>query len=694
MPLKVLSAWYRSVRRACYLAFVCRVPLVSALIVLLAGAIAEQVHEVARIHILEFGTGQSTGLGPRTALEFIFFALLWQSWTVLHWSHYAIDQRFPAPLANTRALRATRMHLAKVLAALPWLGFIFALLQAGLTLTGGARYFAFFTVAASFALGVVVISAYHNKLWTNTFERGRPPARQSGVQSALNRRWMIASFSIGAVLFLAAVVNPIAVGQSLGSIFLLIGACAALVPALTWLTASPSSPSFPWLAGLLVAALLFSSLDLNDNHGLRQLPGEPKSSLSDGNAAYGNLLQHWLASRTKRDSETPYPVVFVSAEGGGIRAAYFTAQVLAAIQDRCPAFARHLFAISGVSGGSLGASVFAGLVDASSAADSSGLACSEDVQNGSSFSLKSDEVLRADFLGPVVASLLFPDALQRFLPLPVPGFDRAKTLEIAIEQEFRKVVGTDFLERSVYGYWKAERNLPVLMLNATNVETGERTVASPALPLEEGFHRLTSFRDFDPSADFRISTMSVVSARFPLVTPAASLDTAFGKRRFVDGGYFENSGAATLTEAVDVALKAAKQYGYKIRPVVIRIGNSPSMLAAVNREKAARPEVFPTGMGELLSPVRTFINTRGARGALAAEMLKTRVASMQEEGQPSDYVEFQIGVDDVPLPLGWQLASTTRQALVAQLAAPIDCESRKRIVNGCAVLDVIQTLRR
>ncbi|MFX7866411.1 hypothetical protein ABTK37_20655, partial [Acinetobacter baumannii] len=53
-----------------------------------------------------------------------------------------------------------------------------------------------------------------------------------------------------------------------------------------------------------------------------------------------------------------FPLYVVAAEGGGIYAATHAASFLAEIQDMCPGFSHHLFAISGVSGGSVGAAVF------------------------------------------------------------------------------------------------------------------------------------------------------------------------------------------------------------------------------------------------------------------------------------------------------------------------------------------------
>ena len=48
------------------------------------------------------------------------------------------------------------------------------------------------------------------------------------------------------------------------------------------------------------------------------------------------------------DRKAQTATFIVSAEGGGLYAAYFTAIALSVLQDADPAFARHVFAISGV----------------------------------------------------------------------------------------------------------------------------------------------------------------------------------------------------------------------------------------------------------------------------------------------------------------------------------------------------------
>ncbi len=56
-----------------------------------------------------------------------------------------------------------------------------------------------------------------------------------------------------------------------------------------------------------------------------------------------------------------YPVFIIAAEGGGIYAASAAATMLAILQDAVPEFSEHVFAISGVSGGAIGAAIFRAL---------------------------------------------------------------------------------------------------------------------------------------------------------------------------------------------------------------------------------------------------------------------------------------------------------------------------------------------
>lgn len=671
--------------------YVCRVPALVVLAIVLAGGQVEQMHEVVRVHLLDLNEAADDS-HVLANLAAIYAGLFLLSWTVLFWSEYALASRFPSSLANNHVLRMSYAALPALLAYLPWLGGALAIANANFGLNQSTHVLAVALGWSAVGLGIGCIATFYSKRARAAIQRRHGTAPREASEPFGQFDWLMLSLFVGLGLFLLALASPGKMGAWLGTIGTMLAACVAIVPALTWLTASPRIPRWHWLTLLVGIAFLWSAFDLNDNHELRELSDRTAFVNAPG---YGQSFQEWLLAREPQSTKEPFPVVFVAAEGGGIRAAYFTAQVLAAIQDRCPEFARHLFAISGVSGGSVGAALFAGMLDAlPERAVAERLDCSQRLPKSTPFGERTEQVLKTDFLGPLSATLLFPDAFQRFLPFPVPAWDRARTLEASVEDSFQTVVGTDFMKRSLYSYWSPQRNTPLLLLNTTHVETGNRTVASPLILLEERFHRLTTLFDFVPSADFRISTVAVTSARFPLVTPAGAVVNGDRKLRFVDGGYFENSGAVTLAEAIDVAMQAAHQINRTIRPVVIRIGNSPSMLAATeNRPASSEVEgAPPMGLGELMSPVRAMFNTRNARGVLAAQALESTVTTLQDNGVPSDYVEFQMGVDSVQIPLGWQLSMVARKALRAQLNVPESCTSRNGIINGCGVTEVVDVL--
>jgi hypothetical protein len=137
---------------------------------------------------------------------------------------------------------------------------------------------------------------------------------------------------------------------------------------------------------LLVLGALSLSRRVFSAHEIRTLTGQPATRPS-----LSNFTKQWLSSRltVSHTKAAPYTVVLVAAAGGGIRAADWTATQLGWLQDQNPSFSRHLFAISSVSGGSVGAGVFAALLKANCGGRCEGLARA---------------ILRDDFLAPAFAS--------------------------------------------------------------------------------------------------------------------------------------------------------------------------------------------------------------------------------------------------------------------------------------------------
>ena len=106
------------------------------------------------------------------------------------------------------------------------------------------------------------------------------------------------------------------------------------------------------IAGAAVLAVARDNAWIPDNHDLARLPGPARAR-----TPLPDAFRQFLAANPASDG--PTPVVLVVAGGGGLAAAYFTATILGDLADASPDFARHVFAISGVSGGALGITAFA-----------------------------------------------------------------------------------------------------------------------------------------------------------------------------------------------------------------------------------------------------------------------------------------------------------------------------------------------
>jgi hypothetical protein len=137
----------------------------------------------------------------------------------------------------------------------------------------------------------------------------------------------------------------------------------------SWMTSTKNSYrrfNAPAIAILLVVAFTASWFNWNDNHQIRSLKSidETKNTVS---MSLEESFKTWFVNRKdldlfKQNGLKEYPVYIVSAQGGGIYAAYHSATTLAKLHDTIPNFSEHVFTVSGVSGGSIGSSIYASLV--------------------------------------------------------------------------------------------------------------------------------------------------------------------------------------------------------------------------------------------------------------------------------------------------------------------------------------------
>ena len=431
-----------------------------------------------------------------------------------------------------------------------------------------------------------------------------------------------------------------------------------------------------WLSQGVSIALFITVLGLFlsgpfNMHSVRTIVGGQPAAT----AAQGRLSQHidaWLASRRSaiESAGSPYPVFVVSAEGGGIRAAFWTAGLLCAIQDAEPAFSDHVLGISGVSGGSLGAATFAALVGEAQrdAIDVPKNAGDMGPDMGPLQSL-AGEVLGRDYLSPVLATMLIPDVAACLLHGEWAQ-DRAAVLERTFELGWRQAVGTDAFQDPMTALWRdaALHRVPTLFMNSTEAASGRRIVNSPVV-LDAGLSSALSLPVTIPPDTLRLSTAVLLSARFPAISPIANLgETAEdGPLHVVDGGYVDNSGTLTAAEIVDALAASAERLGLadRIRTIAVVITDEPIPLSKQESlaDRRSQSGIVGTAVGAVLSPFETLNHVRRALSTKHRESLTALI-----HGRGGEVLDgFALKASRIEFPLGWMLAPATRSALTQQI---------------------------
>jgi hypothetical protein len=505
------------------------------------------------------------------------------------------------------------------------------------------------------------------------------------------------------LLFTAGIIlSPVTLPQALGTQGVVFLFFATLAFVLTFFSRVYRMTGYPTTVLMVAAAFIFSVLGLNDNHKVDYALGlAPAVSLEKG-------FQEWYDIRADRnyfdERKKPYPVYIVAAEGGGMYAAYHLASFLARVQDNCAHFAQHMFAISSVSGGSLGAAVFTALAQELLEGQTGHFGkqrCAESLRpmRTGEMSGRVGGYFTADFLSPLVAATLFPDMLQRLIPYPVRTLDRARALEAAFAAA-----------------WKGDRNPfdrplrelasgPALFLNTTSIETGSRVTISnlhfERMPTT--VHLATQLCHKTPkSIEISVGAAVSLSARFPWLTPTGWLEKGFssecddspiGERAadgparnrlyLADGGYFENSGLETALELAGRLRAYARSNPEKFpHGVDIKVISVFAMDEYMKRYWDAYADLSASTPGEIFAPIKTLLNTRVAR----ARAIHRKEIEFDDAFQPVSqdrlrasgrYVipksSIPFGVDHMHqkmleggsffLPLGWRLSNHSKRKI-------------------------------
>lgn len=395
--------------------------------------------------------------------------------------------------------------------------------------------------------------------------------------------------------------------------------------------------------------------------------------------------------------------------------------------------AQRLFAASGISGGSVGMATWATRqLQPDPEQDPSTCPADGDDQLTTASGCPADgegdsegwiqQELSRDFLSPQLSWFLFVETPWSFVRVGLgqsradvldDGWERAwgvdeappKLFELRQREQAWQVLWTELAadgldDEEVAALYdlldgeteRAAQRVPLLIFNGTSAESGcrfnssvlagnERPVTDPTtacLQPEDTEQSATTvlpatndLADYlCPGQDVHLSTAALLSARFPVLSPAghfeqcAALEGASSETWVVDGGYLEAAGAVTIADLWSALEPMIEEHNSDpsstayIVPVVMQIDNGHIEPAGPN-ETTAPPQ--------FLAPLRGLIGSRNGNNSInrqSVQAIFTRpyIVAYDEAGEPiiwcgARYASFSLLAHPGPRArLGWILS--------------------------------------
>jgi hypothetical protein len=429
----------------------------------------------------------------------------------------------------------------------------------------------------------------------------------------------------------------------------LLGVATLFMPILGWLLTGIATFSVirgRWWRKVAIATLVIFFLgDSYKSHELTLASPADKTYDAARLTADEHFLQ-WIRPRLKTaTSANPYPIIIVSADGGGIRAAYWTYNVLAGLHDEFPDFYSHLYAIGSISGASLGAASFVSTVAAAHLSHQG--VCNLDplVMNTPCLTkLPAGPLSRNNLREKVRGGWLSQWVGDKFGLTNIYSQDRFEAAVLA--SSAREV--RPWLLRDIKTFPMAQD--PLLVLGSTDALSGKPLIASQAqLPKE-----LRDINALDMvSAGESISLLDAAyhSARFPAISNPGKIIEKDGKVLMaVDGGYYDNS-AAEIMQGYEHMIRRLEssepEITGKIKIILLVLTNRPE-----NESKALWSHPYDQGFMAAAQSLSAFEQVRQIRAVLAKRHLVQAISADRGE-----CINFGVGASEYPIPVGWALGT-------------------------------------
>ena len=495
------------------------------------------------------------------------------------------------------------------------------------------------------------------------------PRKESGYY-----RWFLIICIAGILLYLICIFR-LSFARRLGPFPFLILAFGVLLAFGNVVTAFSVRYKVNFHFLLFVLGLL---LGLKETHSVRTEVLQSSDNRYREKPDLKKYLTAWLNERMDT-TRSKYDMYFIMANGGASRSGYWTAAVLGSIEDssivkRLPQrFSDHIFCLSGTSGGGVGVATFFAMLKEKA------------THSNPVYAATARDFLKRDYFTYTVARMLGPDFFNYIFHAPFME-DRAGALEMSFEQSSRHSPDSGFrvpFDNHFSDFPAMVGNsvsMPLLFINTTRMQDGTPAVVSNLRVDRKIFNgRLDVTSLVDSNRDMTITTASIMGARFPYLSPAGRIKDNY----FVDGGYFDNSGAGTVQELIRGIINIGKTdpvLNDKIKRLnfrVIHIVNSPTGFES----KVER--VAPI-KNDLMSPLLTIVGAYSMQTTVNDSRLVNFINDINAGGvnlasytQISLYLkpnEIKVDKDhpyhpEAPYAMNWFMSDTTRRRIDERLAA-------------------------
>jgi hypothetical protein len=223
-------------------------------------------------------------------------------------------------------------------------------------------------------------------------------------------------------------------------------------------------------------------------------------------------------------------------------------------------------------------------------------------------------------------------------------------------------------------------NLPIFCINTTRMQDGTPAVISTINMNERFFNRrLDVLSLLSEEEDLKLSSAVVLGASFPYVSPAgrinklikvinkdSSIESYYEPHYFVDGGYFDNSGAGVVNEMI-IAMRQMldsdaylRSYKDKLDFYVLHMTNDP----------------FPGGdpilhkvnplVNDLAAPLQTLAGAYGSQTSVNDSRLKNYMLNNFGQGH---YIPFNLykTMDKMSFSMNWVISKRTLDSMNTRL---------------------------